>query len=446
MQKIFKRPLYFFVQFVYNYNVNLKIVEFCDFLKINEAFDMKEKQTKSYFGRVASFMLALSMMLCLFHGCGDDDSSGTLPPEKSSVEQEASGDVSSENTTDGSSQTLSGNENEKTSSDDKTDKSDGGSGKATSSSKTTKSGATKGTGTTKKSGTTKKATTTKKTTTTQKVTTTKSNTYYAPKVYSNSAPGTLTFASSDGSAVVDYSNTSSGYIMVKYSGAYSNIRVVVTAPNGTAPPYPIFTRNTWEALPLTYGNGTYTVTVFGNNGGTSYYQIVKQEINVSLSYSTVAYIRPNVICNYNSSTACVQYAAQLTRGCDNDVDKVEAIYKYVVKNFSYDNAKASSVSSSAYVPDLASVWSSKKGICYDYAATMAAMLRTQGIPTKVVAGYVNGQYHAWISTWIKGSGWIDNIIYFDGNSWKLMDPTFASTGGIGTDWSKKYSYSVRYTY
>ena len=24
---------------------------------------------------------------------------------------------------------------------------------------------------------------------------------------------------------------------------------------------------------------------------------------------------------------------------------------------------------------------------------------------------------------------VDNIIYFDGNSWKLMDPTFASSSG-----------------
>lgn len=405
---------------------------------------MREKKTKSYFGRVLAFMLSLSMMLCMFHGCGDDteEQPGDSPGGVSSSDQaSSSGDTSSE---EGDSESDSGNSggedaSQTASSTKDSGKTDGGNSKTTS--KKTSSGKT----TKKSTGT--KTTTKKTTTTTKKVTTTKSNTYYAPQVYSNSAPGTLTFASSDGTAVIDYSNTASGYVMVKYSGAYSNIRVQVTGPNGvTSPPYAIFTRNTWEALPLTSGNGSYTIAVYGNNGGTSYFPIVQQAISVSLNYSTVAFIRPNVICNYNSSTSCVQYAAQLTRGCDTDIAKIEAIYKYVVNNFSYDHAKASSVSSSAYIPNLNSIWSSKKGICYDYASTMAAMLRTQGIPTKVVVGHVSGQYHSWISTYVKGSGWIDGIIQFNGNTWKLMDPTFASTGGIGTDWSKKYSYSVKYTY
>ncbi len=404
---------------------------------------MREKKTKSYFGRVLAFMLSLSMMLCMFHGCGDDteEQPGDSPGGVSSSDQaSSSGDTSSE---EGDSKSDSGNSggedaSQTASSTKDSGKTDGGNSKTTS--KKTSSGKT----TKKSTGT--KTTTKKTTTTTKKVTTTKSNTYYAPQVYSNSAPGTLTFASSDGTAVIDYSNTASGYVMVKYSGAYSNIRVQATGPNGVTQTYPLFTRNTYEAIPLTGGSGSYNISVLGNNGGTSYVYVTQQTISASLSYSTVAFIRPNIICNYNSSTACVQYAAQLTTGCDTDIAKIEAIYKYVVNNFSYDHGKASSVTSSAYIPNLNTVWSTKKGICYDYAATMAAMLRTQGISTKVVAGYVSGQYHAWISAYVKGTGWIDNIIYFNGNSWKLMDPTFASTGGIGTDWSTKYSYSVRYTY
>lgn len=396
---------------------------------------MREKTTKSYFGRVVAFMLTLSMMLCMLHGCGDDTDSPDDSPGVSNSSGQSSSDEAASSKEDS---TESNSENSTTEGGKETGSSTKDSGKTDGIKSTTKKKPTSDKTTKKPTGTTAA--------TTKKVTTTKSNTYYAPQVYSNSAPGTLTFASSDGTAVVDYSNTALGYVMVKYSGSYSNIRVIVTTPAGSTPNYPIFTRNTWEAIPLTNGNGTYTVSVYGNNGGTGYYLVAQQGISVTLNYSTVAYIRPNVICNYNSSTACVQYAAQLTRGCDTDVAKIEAIYKYVVNNFRYDNNKAASVANSAYVPDLASVWSSKKGICYDYAATMAAMLRTQGVPTKVVAGNVNGQYHAWISAWVKGSGWIENIIYFDGNSWKLMDPTFASTGGIGTDWSKKYSYSVRYTY
>ncbi len=35
---------------------------------------------------------------------------------------------------------------------------------------------------------------------------------------------------------------------------------------------------------------------------------------------------------------------------------------------------------------------------------MTAMLRSQGIPTKLEIGYSGEAYHAWISTWIDGVG------------------------------------------
>lgn len=273
----------------------------------------------------------------------------------------------------------------------------------------------------------------------------KSNTYYAPQVIYNSASGALVETFSDGSAI-DYSNTASGYVMVKYAGPHSNVRVQITTPGGAKPLYPIFSRD-WEALPLTNGNGTYSINLLANDGGTSYTVVGKLDISVALSYSTVAFYRPNIFCNYGGGTSCVTYAAELTRGCDTEMAKIEAIYNYVVSNFRYDYGKASSVASSAYVPNLNSVWSSKSGICFDYASTMAAMLRTQGLPTKVCVGYVNGStYHAWISVYVSGTGWVNGIIQFNGNTWKLMDPTFASTGGNKYDWSTRGSYSAMYYY
>ena len=96
------------------------------------------------------------------------------------------------------------------------------------------------------------------------------------------------------------------------------------------------------------------------------------------------------------------------------------------------------------------VLAQKKGICFDYAALMTAMLRSQDIPTKLVVGYTGNLYHAWINVYLEGQGWVDNVIYFDGNSWKLMDPTFASSGGqsqeimqyigTGSNYKAKYSY------
>ena len=106
---------------------------------------------------------------------------------------------------------------------------------------------------------------------------------------------------------------------------------------------------------------------------------------------------------------------------------MEAIYNYAVDNITYDNQKAATVQS-GYLPNVDATLAQKKGICFDYAAVMTSMLRAQGIPTKLVIGYAGNVYHAWVSVYIQGQGWVDNIIYFDGTDWKLMDPTFVSSG------------------
>ena len=82
---------------------------------------------------------------------------------------------------------------------------------------------------------------------------------------------------------------------------------------------------------------------------------------------------------------------------------------------------------------------------------MAAMLGSQQIPTRLEVGYVSGgAYHAWLSAYTKETGWVNKVIQFDGKSWKLMDPTFASSGGQ-SDSIMKYigtgsNYSVQYYY
>jgi transglutaminase-like putative cysteine protease len=78
------------------------------------------------------------------------------------------------------------------------------------------------------------------------------------------------------------------------------------------------------------------------------------------------------------------------------------------------------------------------------------MLRSQGVPCKLVIGYAGSAYHAWISVWSEDTGWVNAAIYFDGSSWQRMDPTFASSGkqsdsimkyiGDGSHYTEKYIY------
>ena len=128
---------------------------------------------------------------------------------------------------------------------------------------------------------------------------------------------------------------------------------------------------------------------------------------------------------------------------------MEKVYNFVVGNLTYDKEKAATVQS-GYLPVLDTVLAEKKGICFDYAALMAGMLRSQGVPCKLVVGYAGTAYHAWISVWSEATGWVDGAIFFDGTTWQRMDPTFASTGrqsqaimqyiGDGTNYTVKYLY------
>ena len=78
------------------------------------------------------------------------------------------------------------------------------------------------------------------------------------------------------------------------------------------------------------------------------------------------------------------------------------------------------------------------------------MLRSQSIPTRLQIGYAGSAYHAWISTYIEDIGWIDGMIRFDGQSWSLMDPTFAANQS-SPESLKKFigdgsNYQTLYTY
>ena len=128
-----------------------------------------------------------------------------------------------------------------------------------------------------------------------------------------------------------------------------------------------------------------------------------------------------------STSEAVKKSFDLCVNAKTDTDKLKAIYSWIVSNVSYDYDKASSVKS-GYLPSVDSTLSEKKGICFDYAALMACMLRAQRIPAKLVVGTVSAQdmNHAWNEVYLEGKGWVTVKLYFAGNQWKRMDATFGT--------------------
>lgn len=267
-----------------------------------------------------------------------------------------------------------------------------------------------------------------------------------PKVLTPSADGVTVYQND--LASIDASNTSQGYVMVKYNGTNEKVKLQITCPDQSCYTYLISDRGAYDTFPLTAGNGSYALQVLENVAGDTYTVSLAQSINVSIEDEFLPFLYPNQYVNFHTDSKAVSKGSDLAKDTYSDLDVVQNIYNYVIKNISYDTEKAQNVSY-GYVPDIDDTLSSKKGICFDYAALMTSMLRSQNIPTKLEVGYSGDAYHAWISTYIDDKGWVDDIIQFNGDTWQIMDPTLAATNDSAA--VKKYigdgsHYVVKYTY
>jgi transglutaminase-like putative cysteine protease len=262
------------------------------------------------------------------------------------------------------------------------------------------------------------------------------------------ASGTVVYQNTK--TVVDASHSEDGYIMIAYTESTSSrIKVIVQGPSGTRYTYNLAADGQYDVFPLSDGSGNYSVGVYKNVSGTSYSVAYSTGLTVALKDEFAPFLMPNQYVNYGPDSAVVKKAAELPANSASVLDSIKAVYDYVVGNFSYDYDRAATVKS-GYLPDLDDVLAKQKGICFDYAAVMAAMFRSQGIPCKLVVGYAGTVYHAWISCYSDSEGWMDGVIYFDGYNWKLLDPTYASTGNSSSDVMEYIgnsgNYNAKYLY
>ena len=246
--------------------------------------------------------------------------------------------------------------------------------------------------------------------------------------------------------IVDATNTGDGYIYVQYKGSNPAVRCQVIGPDSIIYTYIINAGDT--VIPLTSGSGQYTITGYESISEGEYATVFSDATDVSLKDPQSPYLNPNQYVNYTKDSKAVALAKEITADCATDIEAVAAIYDYVATNIEYDHDEAASVSKD-YLPDVDEILDTKKGICFDYAALMVAMLRSQGIPARLEIGYAGTAYHAWISAYIADVGWINGMIKFDGADWTLMDPTFAANSsaskleefiGDGSNYITKYVY------
>ena len=231
-----------------------------------------------------------------------------------------------------------------------------------------------------------------------------------------------------GGTLIDASNTVDGYIMVKHEGSSKRLKAKVERGGGSYF-YDLNNNGAYEVYPLQMGNGIYTIKVYEQVEGTSYAVLYAVDINVSMKDTDRVFVFPNQYVWYTNYNDAVELSYRLCQNLSTDQERVDIIFDYIDSHLKYDTKKAETVTS-GYLPDVDETLSSGKGICFDYAALMAAMLRAHDIPTRLVIGNVDpeGILHAW------------NQIYIDGK-WVWMDVTFGiKNNHKKSDYTKEREY------
>ncbi len=268
-----------------------------------------------------------------------------------------------------------------------------------------------------------------------------------PVIYVPQASGTAFVGAPP--LVVDVSNAGEGYVMARYNGSAAKANLQLTGPDGITYKYFLPPSEEFKALPLTGGSGAYAVDGYENVQDSQYMVLFKESFQADLTDELLPFLYPNVYVDFNGESETVAKAQEIVAPATDDLEAVSLVYHYVVENVSYDTHKAETVTS-GYLPVVDETLRSGTGICFDYAALTAAMLRSQNIPTKLEIGYAGSIYHAWISVYTQETGWIDRMIEFSGNAWTRMDPTFAS-GNNSSDAILKYigdgsNYALQYSH
>ena len=208
---------------------------------------------------------------------------------------------------------------------------------------------------------------------------------------------------SNGKLTIDCSNMSEGYIMVKAKKTSKKLRVRISTAQ-TKLLYSLNGDGEYEVLPLQFGSGKYQVELFENVKGKDYSKEGTLKLNAKISDEMSCFLYPNQYVNFDENTACVKYAQDLCRDIKDQGEIYKAVCTYVLRHFIYDYNKSFAVQSmSQQLPDIDYCWNSGMGICQDLSAMTCAMLRSQGIPARLMICTVGkNTYHAWVVAVVNG--------------------------------------------
>ena len=216
-----------------------------------------------------------------------------------------------------------------------------------------------------------------------------------------------TAAFGDNKLTIDTSQTAKGIVRIAYSASDKKPAKVLIVKGQQRYTYQLNGEGRLETYPLQMGDGQYSVGILENVKGNTYAFVENKKVEVQLDNPDVVYLASIQEIDWEIGSEAVKKSLQLIGKEPSEDKRFDLVYDYLVKNLSYDYSKISSLKA-GYLPDVDQTLSIQKGICYDYSALLAAMVRSQGIPTKLVKGYTKNTdvFHAWNEVKINGEWWI----------------------------------------
>ena len=134
-----------------------------------------------------------------------------------------------------------------------------------------------------------------------------------------------------------------------------------------------------------------------------------------------------------------QLAAQVTASAKNNFDKAAALENHLRTRYGYTLQLPQTI---AKDPIANFLFVRKQGHCEYFASSMAVMLRTLGIPSRVVNGFRTDEFNDLTGNYVvrakDAHAWVE--AYFPGYGWQTFDPTPAGTGGTPQGWGRAALY------
>lgn len=205
-----------------------------------------------------------------------------------------------------------------------------------------------------------------------------------------------------------------GLLEVHYNLDDYGVILVKNESKDNSTEYKYIMKKGYEIITLTDGKGTYNITLHNVKAISEYKsEIVNTYDNIKVNLSEIN--QNNV---FYKCTTLVDFESNIEQinNIFKETDDIEEIYVYFT-NIEYDRSLADRITSGEvkeYKADISKVLETRKGICFDIATAMTAVLRSKGYCTQMVYGYVNTQYHSWVRVLVDGE-------------WVSFDPTIGKT-------------------